>query len=44
MGAGTTALVAARNARLFIGCELNPEYKAIADKRVANEVDQEKMF
>ena len=30
MGAGTTALVAKRNARNFIGIELNPEYIEIA--------------
>jgi DNA modification methylase len=36
MGAGTTALVAKRNGRNYIGCELNPEYKAIAEERVAN--------
>lgn len=44
MGAGTTALVAATHGRQFVGCELNPEYKAIADKRVAHELDQQKMF
>lgn len=44
MGAGTTALVAAQYGRSFIGCELNPEYKAIADRRVKNEVAQEKLF
>ncbi len=44
MGAGTTALVAATHGRQFLGCELNPEYKAIADRRVANEVAQEKFL
>jgi site-specific DNA-methyltransferase (adenine-specific) len=44
MGAGTTALVAAQNGRAFLGCELNPAYKEIADKRIANEVAQEKFL
>lgn len=44
MGAGTTGLVAAKHSRRFIGCEINPEYIAIADKRIKNEVSQEKMF
>lgn len=34
MGGGTTALVAARNLRRWIGCELNPEYAAMAERRV----------
>ncbi len=44
MGAGTTALAAAKHSRQFIGCELNPEYLQIANNRVANELAQEKMF
>lgn len=44
MGAGTTALVAARHGRNFLGCELNPEYKEIAEKRIANEVAQQKLL
>lgn len=34
MGSGTTALVAKRLERHFIGVELNPEYKKIADRRI----------
>lgn len=34
MGAGTTALVARKLGRNFIGCELNPEYTAIAENRL----------
>jgi DNA modification methylase len=34
MGAGTTALVAMSHGRKFIGFELNPEYIAIANKRL----------
>lgn len=37
MGAGTTALVAKKNGCNFIGCELNPEYIEIANKRIAQE-------
>lgn len=44
MGGGTTALVAATHGRQFVGCELNPEYKAIAERRIANEVAQEKFL
>lgn len=34
MGSGTTALVAKRLERHFIGVELNPRYKKIADRRI----------
>lgn len=44
MGAGTTALVAARLNRRFVGCELNPKYIEIAERRIAAEVAQRKMF
>jgi site-specific DNA-methyltransferase (adenine-specific) len=37
MGSGTTALVAMKNLRKFIGCELNPEYVKIAEQRIKNE-------
>jgi DNA modification methylase len=38
MGSGTTALVAKENGRRYLGCELNPEYKALQDERLAQEV------
>lgn len=38
MGAGTTALVAAKLNRQFIGIELNPEYIKISERRLANEL------
>src|SRR6185312_13797479 len=38
MGAGTTALVARKLERNFIGFELNPEYIEIAEKRLKNEL------
>lgn len=34
MGAGTTAVVAERLGRCWLGCELNPEYAAIAEARI----------
>lgn len=37
-GAGTTGLVAKENGREYIGIELKPEYVAIAEKRLAQEV------
>ncbi|CAH2778321.1 MAG: Adenine-specific methyltransferase (EC [Candidatus Burkholderia crenata] len=35
MGSGTTAVACARNGREFIGYEINADYHAIAEKRVA---------
>lgn len=35
-GAGTTGLVAVENGRKFLGCELNPDYREIALKRIHN--------
>jgi len=37
MGSGTTGVVAVKNMRKYIGCEINPEYKKIAEQRIANE-------
>lgn len=34
MGSGTTGVAAVNLGRNFIGCELNPEYFAIADRRI----------
>lgn len=34
MGAGTTAMVAKKLGRNYVGCELNPEYIQIAEKRL----------
>ena len=44
MGAGTTALVAARLKRQFLGCEINPDYIKIAERRVAPEIAQGKFL
>jgi DNA modification methylase len=35
MGSGTTAVVAMKHNRKYIGCEINPEYVRIAEKRIA---------
>jgi DNA modification methylase len=34
MGAGTTAVAALKHNRSYVGCELNPEYLAIAEQRI----------
>ena len=38
-GAGTTALVAKRHGRRFVGIDLNEEYVAMAQKRLGLTVD-----
>ena len=38
-GSGTTGMVAMKHGRRFVGCELNPEYCAIARARIAASVD-----
>lgn len=38
MGAGTTAVVARSLGRQYLGCELNPEYIKIAEKRMSQEM------
>jgi DNA modification methylase len=40
MGAGTTALVSLKAGRKFMGVELNPEYAAIARRRIEPEMNQ----
>ena len=37
MGSGTTAIVALKNLRKYIGCEINPEYIKIAERRIKDE-------
>ena len=37
MGSGTTAQVAQQLGRKYLGCELNPDYKALQDQRVAQQ-------
>jgi DNA modification methylase len=38
MGSGTTAIQAVRLHRHYLGCELNPEYVAMANRRIADMV------
>jgi len=38
-GAGTTGLVSVKHGRKYIGVELNPEYAAMAEKRIARHMD-----
>lgn len=37
-GSGTTGLVAIQNARKYIGIEINPEYVALAEKRIKSSI------
>jgi len=37
IGSGTTAVVAIRNQRRFVGCEINREYAEMAERRIASE-------
>jgi len=37
MGSGTTAVVAIKLLRKYIGCEINPEYVKIAEQRISEE-------
>jgi DNA modification methylase len=43
-GAGTTALVSRALARRFVGTELNPEYIAMANERVAQELPKYRLM
>jgi DNA modification methylase len=38
MGSGTTGVVAIKNLRKYIGCEINPEYIKIAKRRIKKEI------
>jgi len=44
MGAYTTALVAYQNNRNYTGCELNPEYIKLGEKRLQNERNKFDLF
>ncbi len=43
MGSGTTGVACVQTGRNFIGCELDPEYYAIAEKRIADAQLQTRM-
>ena len=38
MGSGTTAVVARKFERNYVGFELNPKYVEIAERRIVNEL------
>jgi len=44
MGSGTTALVALKLNRNFVGIELNPEYIKIAENRIRSEREKQSLF
>lgn len=44
MGSGTTAAVALQHKRQYLGCELNPEYKGLQEKRILSVPAQESLF
>ncbi len=44
MGSGTTALVALKALRKFVGVELNPKYAKLAERRIAQERDQMRLM
>ena len=44
LGSGTVAVVAERNRRNWIGCELNPDYAAIAEARIASAQPEMELF
>jgi len=44
MGAGTTALVARKSGRDYIGIELNQEYKEMAENRIKKETEKMALF
>jgi DNA modification methylase len=44
MGSGTTGVACMQLGRKFIGCELDPTYFAIAEKRIKAAAAQEIMF
>jgi DNA modification methylase len=39
MGSGTTAEVAIKNGREYLGCELNPEYEKLQKERIDNAIE-----
>ena len=44
LGSGTVAVVAERHRRNWIGCELNPDYAAIAEARIASAQPEMELF
>jgi len=44
MGSGTTGVAAVQLGRNFIGCEIDPQYFAIAEKRIKQAQQQPALF
>jgi len=44
LGSGTTAVAASELDRRFVGIELNADYVAVAEKRMAEETNQMRLF
>ena len=44
LGSGTVAVVAERHRRNWIGCELNPDYAAIAEARITSAQPEQSLF
>lgn len=44
LGSGTTSLSAVKNGRRYVGYDLNKKYINLADKRISEYVNQEKLF
>jgi hypothetical protein len=44
MGSGTTGVAALQLGRKFIGCEIDPKYFAIAEKRISQAAQQPALF
>ena len=44
MGSGTTGLICERLNRRWLGCEINPDYVALAERRIKQERDRVKLF
>jgi DNA modification methylase len=44
MGSGTTGVACMQLGRNFIGCEIDPNYYAIAEKRIKEAASQQVMF
>ena len=43
-GSGSTGVACIKTGRQFIGCEINPDYVAMAEQRIANETRQQLLF
>lgn len=44
MGSGTTGVACMQTGRNFIGCEIDPQYFAIAERRIKDAAQQPLLF